>query len=151
TGSVASATINNFGMLGFNRSDAITYGGAIVGTGSLLQAGTGTTILTGTNSYSGGTTIGAGTLQLGNGGATGSIIGNVANEGTFFFNRNNGFTVGGVISGGGTVTQDGSGTTILTGINSYAGGTTINAGTLQVSSDANLGDAAGELTFDGGT
>ncbi|MGN7726536.1 autotransporter-associated beta strand repeat-containing protein [Luteimonas sp. 22616] len=151
TGSIASATVNNFGTLGFNRSDTITYGGSIVGTGSLLQAGTGTTILTGTNSYSGGTTIDAGTLQLGNGGTTGSIVGNVTNDGALVFNRNNSYTFGGVISGGGTVTQDGAGTTILTGTNSYAGGTTINAGTLQVSNDANLGDAAGELTFDGGT
>ncbi|MGY0798534.1 autotransporter-associated beta strand repeat-containing protein [Lysobacter sp. A286] len=151
TGSVASATINNFGMLGFNRSDAITYGGSIVGTGSLLQAGTGTTVLTGSSSYSGGTTIDAGTLQLGDGGATGSIVGDVVNDGALVFNRNNNYTFDGVISGGGAVAQDGSGTTILTGTNSYAGGTTINAGTLQISNDANLGAAAGELTFDGGT
>ena len=50
------------------------------------QLGTGTTILTGDNTYTGGTTISAGTLQIGNGGTTG-ILGNVANNGTLVFNR----------------------------------------------------------------
>ncbi|MGY0556947.1 autotransporter-associated beta strand repeat-containing protein [Lysobacter sp. A421] len=151
TGSIASATVNNFGMLGFNRSDAIAYDGTIVGTGSLLQAGAGTTTLVGTNTYSGGTTIDAGTLQLGDGGTTGSIVGDVVNNGTLVFNRSNGYTFGGLISGGGRVVQDGPGTTVLSGTNTYAGGTVINAGTLQISSDANLGDATGGVTFDGGT
>jgi autotransporter-associated beta strand protein len=36
---------------------------AISGSGSLIQAGAGTTVLTGAHSYAGGTTITAGTLQ----------------------------------------------------------------------------------------
>ena len=56
----------------FNRSDTLTYGGVVSGTGSLTQAGPGTTILTGANSYTGTTTISAGTLQIGNGGTTGT-------------------------------------------------------------------------------
>jgi outer membrane autotransporter protein len=44
-----------------------------------------------------------------------------------------------------------SGTTILMGANTYTGGTTITGGVLSVSADANLGDAAGALNFDGGT
>ncbi|HET6523561.1 autotransporter-associated beta strand repeat-containing protein [Sphingopyxis sp.] len=131
TGSVVSATINNFGALGFNRSDAVTYAGTITGTGSVLQAGTGTTTLTGTNNYTGGTTISAGTLQLGNGGTTGSIVGNVANSGTLAFNRSNAVTFGGTITGTGTIAQIGTGTTTLTAANT-AGATTISAGTLQV-------------------
>ena len=59
----------------------MTYGGVVSGTGSLTQAGSGTLILTGANTYSGGTTISAGTLQIGNGGTTGSIAGNVADNG----------------------------------------------------------------------
>lgn len=151
TGSIASSTVNNFGTLAFNRSNGLSFGGAIVGTGSVLQAGVGTTVLTGSNTYSGGTTIQAGRLQLGNGGATGSIVGDVVNNGTLVFNRNNGYAFDGVISGSGRVTQAGTGTTILSGNNSYAGGTRIDAGTLQVSSDANLGAATGGLTFMGGT
>ena len=59
----------------------------ISGSGSLTQAGTGTTVLTGTNSYSGGTSISAGTLQIGDGGTSGSIAGDVANNGALAFNR----------------------------------------------------------------
>jgi len=151
TGSIASALVNNFGTLGFNRSDLLAYGGQIVGTGSLRQAGSGTTVLTGTNTYTGGTTIDAGTLQLGNGGTTGSIVGNVVDNGVLVFNRSDFVNFAGTISGSGAVRQIGSGTTVLSGINSYAGGTSILGGTLQVSADANLGAAAGGLTFSNGT
>jgi fibronectin-binding autotransporter adhesin len=56
----------------------------------------------------------------------------------------------GSIGGHGGLVLDG-GTQVLSGNNSYAGGTTLNGGTLQVSSDANLGQAAGAVTFNGGT
>lgn len=151
TGSIASAIVNNFGTLGFNRSDLLSYGGQIGGTGSVRQAGTGTTVLTGTNLYTGGTTIDAGTLQLGGGGTTGSILGDVVDNGLLVFNRSNLVAFAGTISGSGAVRQIGGGTTVLGGINSYAGGTSILGGTLQVSADANLGSAAGALDFAGGT
>ena len=152
-GSIVSSTINvaGGGTLGFNRSDTLTIGGIIQGAGAVQQLGTGTTVLTGTSTYTGGTTIVQGMLQLGNGGTTGSIVGNVANNGTLSFNRNNSYSFGGTISGTGAVRQMGTGMTILTGANSYLGGTRIDAGTLQVSSDANLGAAGGGLTFNGGT
>lgn len=92
-----------------------------------------------------------GTLQVGDGGTSGSFIGNVTNDGTLAFNRSDAFSFGNLISGSGSVSQVGTGTTTLTGINTYTGGTTIAAGTLRVSSDANLGDAAGGLSFTGGT
>jgi outer membrane autotransporter protein len=57
------------GIFAINRSDAFAFGGIISGTGAFQQNGTGTTILTATNTYIGGTTINGGTLQLGNGGA----------------------------------------------------------------------------------
>ena len=107
-------------------------GGAISGTGSVTKAGTGTTTLTGANTYTGGTTISAGTLQVGNGGTTGSIVGDVIDNGGLTFNRSDAVTFGGVISGTGTLTKAGTGTTTLTGANSYSGTTTISAGTLQV-------------------
>ncbi|MFY3535611.1 autotransporter-associated beta strand repeat-containing protein, partial [Achromobacter denitrificans] len=65
----------------------VTFAGQVSGTGAVEQRGAGTTILTGDNSYTGGTAISAGTLQLGDGGATGAITGNVANNGTLAFNR----------------------------------------------------------------
>jgi autotransporter-associated beta strand protein len=57
--------VNN-GVFVFDRSDALTYAGAISGTGSLVKNGVGTLTLTGVNPYSGGTTINAGRLVLNN-------------------------------------------------------------------------------------
>ncbi|WP_206185541.1 autotransporter-associated beta strand repeat-containing protein, partial [Sphingosinicella sp. CPCC 101087] len=121
-----------FGALGFDRSDTVTYAGTIQGSGGVTQDGTGTTILTGDNLYSGGTTISAGTLQLGAGGASGSIVGDVANSGTLAFNRNNSYTFDGAITGTGTIAQIGTGTTVLTAGANSADATTVSAGTLQV-------------------
>ena len=99
--------------------------------GSLVMNGNGTLTLSGTNTYTGGTTVSAGTLQIGNGGVTGSIVGDVTDNATFAINRSDTFTFGGNISGTGGFQQNGTGTLILTGTNSYAGGTTVSAGTLQ--------------------
>ena len=131
TGSITGNVLDN-GTLAFNRSDALTYGGAVSGTGSLVQAGTGTTILTGTNTYTGGTTISSGTLQIGNGGTTGSIVGNVVDNGTLAFNRSDSFIFSGAISGTGNLVKDGAGTLSLTGNNSYTGLTAVIGGQLSV-------------------
>lgn len=150
SGSIAGNVTNN-GTLAFDRSDTVVDNGQISGTGAVSQMGTGTVVLTGNSSYTGGTTISAGTLQLGNGGASGSIAGNVTNNGTLAFDRSDTTTYSGQISGTGTVNQLGTGTTVLTANNTYTGGTALNAGTLQVASDANLGNASGTLSFNGGT
>ena len=131
TGSIVGNITDN-AVLAVNRSNAVTLDGAISGTGAFQQIGSGTTTLTGTNTYSGGTTISAGVLQLGNGGTTGSIVGNVLDNSVFAINRSNAFTFGGVISGTGAFQQNGTGTTDLTAINSYTGATTVNGGALQV-------------------
>ena len=94
--------------------------------------GNGTLVLTGSNTYTGVTTITAGTLQIGNGGAAGSIAGNIANNSALTFNRSDSLTFAGVISGTGSLTQAGTGTTTLTGANTYTGATTVSAGTLSV-------------------
>ncbi|WP_214473768.1 autotransporter outer membrane beta-barrel domain-containing protein [Mesorhizobium sp. dw_380] len=60
-------------------------------------------------------------------------------------------TIASDLSGDAQLVKSDRGTLVLTGTNSYTGGTAINGGTLQVSADANLGDAAGGLAFDGGT
>ena len=98
----------------------------------LKKIGPGTTILTGNNSYGGGTTINAGTLQLGDGGTSGSITGNVVDNGIFAINRSDTFTFGNVISGTGGFQQNGPGTTVLTGNNTYTGATAVNVGALVV-------------------
>ena len=71
---------------------ALTFAGVISGTGSLTQSGAGTVTLTGANTYTGVTTISAGTLQIGNGGATGSITGNVTDNATLVFDRTGALT-----------------------------------------------------------
>lgn len=94
----------------------------MTGPGSLTKDGLGTLTLTGANTYGGGTTIAAGTLQLGNGGTTGSIQGNVANSGILAFNRSDVVTFGGTIAGTGGVWQVGTGQTILNIDNSALSG-----------------------------
>jgi autotransporter-associated beta strand protein len=137
TGNITGSVADN-GILAFNRSNVLSFGGAISGAGSVQQIGTGTTVLTGNNTYSGGTMISAGTLQLGNGGTTGSVVGNVIDNGILAFNRIDVVTFGGAIKGTGSVTQIGTGATILTGNNSYTGITTISAGTLKAGSTTGL-------------
>jgi fibronectin-binding autotransporter adhesin len=78
-----------------------------------------------------------------------------ASGGAGTFNVDNGITASiasTIDDGSGTaITKVGGGTLILSGNNSYTGGTAIDGGTLQVSADANLGAISGGLTFDGGT
>lgn len=157
---------NNPGALGYGGNgprtlalsggdtDANTLAAALAnngGTTSLTKNGAGLWILTGTNTYSGVTTIASGTLQIGAGGATGSPgSGNIVNNGSLDFNRSGSLTVG-TISGSGSVTNDGSGTVFLPGNNTYSGGTTINAGTLQIGSGGATGqlDASSPITDNG--
>ncbi|MDD2050588.1 autotransporter-associated beta strand repeat-containing protein, partial [Pseudomonas putida] len=148
TGALGSAVVTNNGTLAFNRNNSITVGNVISGTGALTHIGAGTTILTGDNTYTGGTTISAGKLQIGAGGATGSIVGNVVNNGELIFSHNNTYTHAGVISGTGAVQQNG-GTTVLSGANTYTGETLMRSGVLQVASDGNLGASSGRLHFVG--
>jgi fibronectin-binding autotransporter adhesin len=67
------------GTLTCNSGVTTTYAGIISGTGGVTKSGTGTLILSGDNSYSGVTTVAAGTLSLGAaGGATNTPLGTVA-------------------------------------------------------------------------
>ncbi|MGX5776916.1 autotransporter-associated beta strand repeat-containing protein [Methylorubrum zatmanii] len=150
SGSIVGNVTDN-ATLAFNRSDIATFGGTISGSGRVVQAGTGTTVLTGANTYTGGTTISAGTLQLGQGGTSGSVVGDVTDNATLAFTRSDVVSFSGTISGSGRVVQAGTGTTVLTGTNSYSGGTAITAGTLRVGADAALGAGGGGISLDGGT
>ncbi len=141
SGTLGGGAVFNDGALVFNRSDTLTVSNTISGMGNLTNAGSGTTILTGNNTYSGVTVIENGTLQVGNGGATGSLGTNdVINNSALVFNRSNHLTVANLISGSGSVTHAGSGTLTLSGTNTYTGETTINGGgILQVRNSAALG------------
>jgi autotransporter-associated beta strand protein len=75
-----------------------------------VKTGVGTFILTGTNTYTGGTEVLAGTLQIGNGGTSGSIIGDILNNANVTLNRSDAVTYGDVMSGTGSLTKTGAGT-----------------------------------------
>ena len=142
TGTISdtSAVANN-GTLDFDVAGAVTFGAPISGTGS-VEVMAGTLTLTGSNTYSGGTTIDSiSTLQLGNGGTSGSITGNVANSGTLAFDRTDTVTFAGAISGTGSVSVS-TGTVTLSGANSYSGPTTVYAGVLQAGSTSAFGSAS---------
>ena len=125
-GTLGTGAVTDSAALIFNETDSNTVANVISGSGTLTQAGSGTTILTGANTYTGTTTIGAGTLQIGNGGTAGPLgTGNVTDSGALIFNETDSNTVVNLISGSGTLTQAGTGTTILTGANTYTGTTTI--------------------------
>src|SRR5207247_806157 len=110
-----------------NRSDSVTVANLIAGTGLFAQNGNGTLILTANNTDSGFTLINSGTLQLGNAGATGALgAGNVTNNSDFAFNRTDSVTFGNLIAGTGRVEQNGAGTVIFTGNNTYSGMTFVN-------------------------
>ena len=180
TGSLASTSaISNNATLVFNRSNTITQGtdfaNVISGTGNLTQNGSGNLTLNSANTYTGATTINAGTLALGAsnsiastsnlnvaGGtfnlagfnqALGSITGSgniTLGAGTLTTNSSSSTTFSGVISGSGGLTKNGSGALTLSGANTYTGTTTVNAGTLRLGASNVLADTS-NLTIIGGT
>ena len=60
-------------------------------------------------------------------------------------------TIAAPITGTGSLELIDPGTLVLAGINTYTGGTTVTAGVLSISADANLGAVTGALTLNGGT
>ncbi|MDG1357798.1 MAG: autotransporter-associated beta strand repeat-containing protein, partial [Akkermansiaceae bacterium] len=105
---------------------------------NLTKEGSGTQTLSGANTYSGDTTISGGTLEISGNGSLGSgtYAGAIANSGIFKQNSTVDQTLSGVISGTGSLVKDNSGTLTLTGSNTYAGDTTVNAGTLRMVNSA---------------
>jgi hypothetical protein len=139
TGSASGSTIQQFissGTFGVDLNSRLgaTLSNGISGSGNFTYNGPGLLTLAADSSYSGSTTISAGTLQVGNGGTTGTLgAGNVANSGTLVFNRSDDSTYSGTISGSGAVTKSGIGRLSLSGSSSYNGATAVSAGDLNLS------------------
>ena len=153
TGNTASlqGDITNNSAVVFDQTTSGIYTGVMSGTGNLTKTGVGTLILTANNTYTGGTIITGGILQLGNGGTTGMIAGDVINNGVLAFNRSDNVVFAGNISGSGSISYMGRGTVTLTGSSTYTGGTAISRGTVQAGSDSAFGAAGTTLTVVGGT
>jgi autotransporter-associated beta strand protein len=107
----------------------------------LAKLGTGTLVLEGVNTYTGGTTITGGTLeivgtgQLAGGTYSGAIA--IGTGATFKYNSSADQTLQtGVISGGGSLIKDGAGMLTLSGANTYTGDTTILNGVLKLQGGA---------------
>jgi len=179
TGGLGSGAVSDDGALVFDlgSGSSSTVMGAIGGTGSLTQMGSGTTILDGINTYRGGTTVSAGTLEIGDASSpTAAIAGNISVDSGATL-RGHG-TIGGNVSNDGTVMPGGSlgiptvngnysqsaGATLALGVNPQAvagtgysqlqvGGTASPAGTLPIdplAGNYTIGDTYGLLHAAGG-
>ena len=120
-------------VLRFNPGADMEFSKVISGDGKVEKIGSNSLRFTGNNTYKGITTIDGGYLYVGWYSTTGSIDGdiNIIN-GSLAFLRSNDYTYSGVISGGGRLIKHGSEKLILTGTNTYQGGTYIQDGTLQI-------------------
>ncbi|MGJ5136635.1 autotransporter outer membrane beta-barrel domain-containing protein [Bradyrhizobium oligotrophicum] len=153
-----------------------SYTGTISGSGGFTKVGTGTMRFDGPTSYTGATTIGAGTLQAGASGvlasasafmiapgatldlngfdqSIGSLTGSgsvLLGAGTLTSGGNNGSTTfSGTVSGSGGFTKTGNGRMTLTGTSSYTGATIINGGVLDV--EGAITNTSGVTVNAGGT
>ena len=167
-GMTLNETTNNIAVAG---STTLTWAGVISGTGGLAATGPGTLALEGTNTYSGGTYLDAGDVQVSasrNLGSVGGTLhfagGSLEATGSFADTRNavlgsgsnsvivdSGATLteGGTWSGSGNLTVSGAGTLALSASNTYGGGTTVSGGNLSIGADDNIGP--GSLTLTAGS
>ena len=131
------------------NGQTVTYASPLTSSGGTLtlndSLGTGTLILTAAETYSGDTTLTAGTLQLGDGvsGAhDGSLAGKIHDNGTVIFADVNNATDAGTIDGAGALVKSGAGNLTLSGVATYLGATTVNSGVLTFSNAASVASGA---------
>ncbi|MGV0962605.1 MAG: MBG domain-containing protein [Polynucleobacter sp.] len=149
-----SGAITNNGSFYYSSSVNQTLSGVLGGTGALIKdtSTSSTLTLSAANTYSGNTTINAGTLQIsGTSGSlnSGNYAGAILNNGVFKYSSSAVQRLNSVISGSGLLIKD-TGTSKLTiaGANSYTGDTTISAGTIAVLDPSALG--SGVITVQSG-
>jgi autotransporter-associated beta strand protein len=168
-----AGTIDNAIALGVgNGTISVTNGagtlsGNITGTGSLTKTGGQLLTLSGTNDYSGGTTVrgagmsvtsganlGSGTVALEAGlTITGTAtVGNaIAINADATITNANAVTLSGVLSGSSVLTKAGTGTLTLSGTNTQSGGVTVSAGGLTLEGGSSIGDSSAVTVNSGAT
>jgi filamentous hemagglutinin family protein len=153
-GSIAGAGTINLAnsrlLVSGGDGTSTTFSGVMAGLGSLSKIGSGTLSLTGVNSYSGNTTIGVGTLMIGNGTANGSLNGVsniIINGAVLALNRSDSITLANNISGTGGITISQNNNVELTGNASYTGNTSLAGGMLTYTN--NVGPASANFTGTG--
>ena len=156
TGSVGSGNITlvGGGSLVFNSLGNVTCG-TVSGNGSVTLNNTGKVILPGNNTYAGATFINAGTLQVGNGGATGSLNTgqNITDNSLLIFNTTSTVTYqgNGFIAGSGNVIVTNGANVLIIGNNSYTGWTLIGTNSLLEPSQGNTGTFTSSTVTNNGT
>ena len=146
-GNANAINITNGGSLIVNLSTNYYLSNRITGDGSFRNVGSGTTLMTTNNTYSGQTLVEAGTLQIGSSAAgsnatPGSGEIKVSNGATLAFKRSNVYTNGNNISGQGSVSQLGTQGLELSGSNTFSGGLYLNTnanGAVWATNGTNLG------------
>ncbi|MGJ7555677.1 autotransporter outer membrane beta-barrel domain-containing protein [Variovorax sp. RB3P1] len=115
-----------------------TINAPLTGAGGLTKDDYGTLVLTGANTYTGGTVVRAGVLQ----GNTTSLQGTVVNNARLTFDQGIDGTFGGTMSGSGVLRKTGGGELRIASANTYTGGTQVDGGTVNAMVSGALGTGA---------
>lgn len=151
-GSAGTGAIVNNAALLLNHGATTTFANPVSGTGSFNKTGTGTVSVTGDVASTGGVNVSAGTLQIGNNTPTGTLAGNIVNNSTLSFYRQDATVVSNDISGSGGLSKSQGAIVTLSGNNSFSGPVSV-AGTgisLVAGSAKALGDTVGGTSVGAG-
>jgi autotransporter-associated beta strand protein len=130
----------------------LNIAGVVSGSGGITKDGAGVMVLSNDNTYTGQNTIAKGVLQIGDGGATGSLgLGTAvalnSPEAQLVVNRGNDATITQSISGTGTFTSKSAATLKITGdLSGFSGQMVVKSGTLKIANAGLFGLGTGPLT-----